>query len=208
MAADFSRLAEQIGVIEDHADLLHIDVMDGHFVPNLAIGIPTISSLRSVTKLDFDCHLMTTNPAAYLESFKEAGATTVTMHIEAVPDPTGPAAQAHELGLGFGLVLSPGTPFGAVEPFLELCQMVVVMAVEPGFGGQKFSDEALITVEAARIFLDSHGITADIEVDGGINAESAKRARAAGANVFVAGTAVFGSEDPVNAIESLRAAVS
>ncbi|MDH3426015.1 MAG: ribulose-phosphate 3-epimerase [Acidimicrobiia bacterium] len=208
LAADFSRLAEQVATIEDHADLLHIDVMDGHFVPNLAIGIPTITSLRSVTELDFDCHLMTTNPAAHLESFKSAGATTVTMHIEAVPDPTGPEARARDLGLGFGLVLSPGTPFSAVEPFLELCEMVVVMAVEPGFGGQEFSDEALITVEQARIFLDSHGLSADIEVDGGINAESAKRARAAGANVFVAGTAVFGSADPVAAIEALRVAVS
>jgi len=208
LAADFSCLAEEVAAIEDHADLLHIDVMDGHFVPNLAIGIPTIRSLRPTTKLAFDCHLMTTNPVAYLESFKDAGAGIVTVHIEAVPDPTGPAAEAHDLGLEFGLALSPGTPFGAVEPFLEGCQMLVVMSVEPGLGGQTFNEESLGTIEQARIFLDSHGVSADIQVDGGINVESAKRARAAGANVFVAGTSVFGSADPVAAIEALRVAIS
>jgi ribulose-phosphate 3-epimerase len=207
LAADFAHLADDVGRIASHVDLLHVDVMDGHFVPNLSFGMPVISALRAHTDLDFDCHLMVTNPVALFSPLKEAGATLVTVHIEVHPDPRPAAAAARSAGLGFGLVLNPATPFGAVAPFVELCDLLLVMSVVPGFGGQAFLPEVLPKVEAARKLVDSAGLRADIEIDGGITPETARQAREAGANVFVAGTAIFGSPDPVAAIQSLRRAV-
>ena len=190
------------------ADMLHVDVMDGHFVPNISLGIPVIESLDAVTDLYLDCHLMTTNPTAFLPEMRKAGADLVTMHIEAVPDPADAARQAREAGLDFGLVLNPPTPFDAVAPFVELCDLLLVMSVNPGFGGQAFIPEVLDKVRAARILVDSRGLATDIQIDGGITPETAAAARAAGADVFVAGTAVFGAEDPSAAIEDLRAAIA
>jgi ribulose-phosphate 3-epimerase len=204
LAADFSRLAEEVATVETSADLLHLDVMDGHFVPNLSFGVPVIAALRSHTRLRFDCHLMTTNPAEYLAQLAEAGADLVTMHIEAVPDPSHAQTVATDLRLGFGVVLSPPTPWEAVEPFVELCEMVVVMSVHPGFGGQPFIPEVLDKVESLRKLVDSQGLSTDIQIDGGISTATARSAREAGANVFVAGTAVFGQQDRRQAIEELR----
>jgi ribulose-phosphate 3-epimerase len=208
LAADFANLAAEVASINEHADMLHVDIMDGHFVPNLTLGFGVIAALRRHSELPFDCHLMTTNPAAYLDELAAAGATIVTMHIEAVPDPTAAAAAARALDLGFGLVINPGTPFVAIRPFVDLCDLVVVMSVEPGHGGQAFIEPVLRELEAARIFIDSEGLDADIEIDGGITPETASQARAAGADVFVAGTSVFGEKDRGAAIAKLRNAIT
>jgi ribulose-phosphate 3-epimerase len=205
LAADFARLGDEVAAIEDHVDLLHIDVMDGHFVPNISLGIPVIASLRKATDVPFDCHLMTTNPDAYFEPLARAGASLVTVHIEVFPDPRNVEKRARELGLDFGLVLNPVTPFAAVEPFVELCDLVLVMSVEPGFGGQEFLSEVLPKIEQARKFVDIRGLSADIEVDGGIGPETIAAARAAGADVFVAGSSIFGAADPVAAVAEMRA---
>ena len=204
LAADFAHLAADIARVEDHVDMLHVDVMDGHFVPNISLGFPIIASLRSVTDLPFDCHFMTTNAADYLEPLAEAGGDLITIHIEAYPDPRPVAAKATDVGLQFGLVASPDTPVTAVEPFVELCDMVLVMSVYPGFGGQSFIPEVLPKIEALAKQVDSQGLRADIEIDGGINAETASLARSAGANVFVAGSAIFRAADPVAAIREIR----
>ncbi|MDH4116984.1 MAG: ribulose-phosphate 3-epimerase [Acidimicrobiia bacterium] len=207
LAADFARLGDQVSAVDGVADMLHLDVMDGHFVPNISFGIPVIAALRDLTDLTFDCHIMTSNPTTYLAELAEAGVDLVTMHVEAVADPTRAASAARALGLSFGVVVSPPTPWAAVEPFVELCDLVLVMSVHPGFGGQAFMPEVLHKVEAARKWVDSHGLTTDIQIDGGISDKTAPSARDAGANVFVAGTAVFGADDPALAVAELRAVI-
>lgn len=207
LAADFTRLGEQVAKVAPHVDSLHLDVMDGHFVPNISFGIPVIAALRRETDLYFDCHLMTTNPDAYVEQLAEAGANLLTMHIEAVPDPTRAAERTRRAGLDFGLVLNPATPFPSVAPFLELCDLLLIMSVEPGFGGQAFIPEVLEKVDAARNWVESLDLAVDIQIDGGMTQETAPGARAAGANVFVAGTAIFGSPDPAGAVDRLRQSI-
>jgi ribulose-phosphate 3-epimerase len=207
LAADFGRLADEVTAIAKHADSLHLDIMDGHFVPNISFGMPVISALRAVTDMYFDCHLMTTNPDAYVPQLAEAGANLLTMHIEAVPDPTRAAKRVRDAGLEFGLVINPSTPFTGVAPFVELVDLLLIMSVEPGFGGQSFMEEVLPKVEAAREWVESNDLTVDIQIDGGITSETAPLARMAGANVFVAGTAIFGSHDPAEAINELRQAI-
>ncbi len=207
LAADFARLGDEVAAVAPHIDLLHIDVMDGHFVPNLSLGIPVIASLRKTTDLFFDCHLMITNPDAYLEPLREAGADMVTVHAEVFPDPTSIARQAADLGLGFGMVLNPPTPAAAVEPYLELCDFAVVMSVHPGFGGQTFIPEVLDKVETIRKWVDSQGLRTEIEIDGGIDATTIRSAWDAGAEVFVAGSSVFRAPDPVAAVAEMRARV-
>jgi len=207
LAADFAHLADEVDRVAGHVDLLHIDVMDGHFVPNISLGMPVIASLRAATELKFDCHLMTLNPDAYLGDLEAAGGDLATVHVEVFPDPTGVAAQAREAGLEFGLAINPPTPFEAIEPFIELVDMVVVMAVHPGFGGQSFIDDVLPKIERIRKFIDSAGLSADIEVDGGIDANTIGSARDAGADVFVAGTSIFRAPDPVAAVNGLRSAI-
>lgn len=205
--ADFARLGEEVARIEPYLDFLHMDIMDGHFVPNLSFGIPVIASLRRASSLYFDCHLMVTNPTSLFAAVKEAGGDMVTIHIEVWPDPTRAAEQARGLGLDFGLVVNPPTPFAAVAPFLHLCDRLLVMSVNPGFGGQAFIPGVLEKVAEARKFIDSAGLPTDIEIDGGITPETARLARRAGVDSFVVGSALMRAPDPVQAAEELRAAV-
>ena len=207
LAADFANLESQIKTVEKHVDWLHLDVMDGHFVPNISFGIPVIAAIRPVTDLYFDVHIMTTNPADYVEEMGQAGANLLTMHIEAIPDPTGPAARTRDAGLDFGLVINPGTPFDSVSPFAELCSLLVVMSVEPGFGGQSFINGVLPKVETARKWVEDRGLPTDIQVDGGVTAANARQIADAGATVLVAGSAVFGAGNPPDAIADIRRAV-
>ncbi|HUG32305.1 MAG TPA: ribulose-phosphate 3-epimerase [Acidimicrobiia bacterium] len=206
LAADFAHLADEIEQLAPIVDWFHLDVMDGHFVPNISYGIPVIEALRSVTDVYFDCHIMTTNPDAYLPELAKAGVNLTTMHIEAIPDPTRAMKRTREAGLDFGLVINPGTPFEAVGPYLEDCDIVVVMSVEPGYGGQTFMPEILSKVESAREWVESHSLRADIQVDGGITPENAGQAISAGATVLVAGTSVFRADDPPAAVRALRRA--
>ncbi|MGI9648791.1 MAG: ribulose-phosphate 3-epimerase [Acidimicrobiia bacterium] len=207
LAADFAHLADSVSTVEEVVDGLHVDVMDGHFVPNISFGLSVIEDLRPATELFFDTHLMMSNPDFYFPHFNAAGCDMVTVHIEVAPDPTDMAARARAEGLKFGLTLNPPTPFEAVEPFLELVDNLLIMSVYPGFGGQAFVPQVLEKVERAREIIDSVGLAADIQIDGGITPETGRLARAAGADIFVAGTAIFGQPDPVEAVANLRAAL-
>ena len=207
LAADFAHLADDVARVEPHVDGLHIDVMDGHFVPNISFGLSVIEDLRPHSKLFFDTHLMMNNPDFYFEQFRAAGCDMVTVHIEVYPDPAPIAEKARKYGLKFGLTLNPPTPVPAVEPFIEIVDNMLIMSVNPGFGGQKFIPETLQKLERVREIVDSHGLGADIQIDGGITPETASLARKAGADVFVAGSAIFQAPDPVAAVAALRAAV-
>lgn len=204
LAADFAQLGAQVDEVAGVVDLLHVDVMDGHFVPNISLGPPVISSLSASTDLFLDCHLMISDPVRYVGQLAEAGADGVTAHIEAVPDPTPFLATARDLGLRAGLVVNPPTPWTAVEPFLDQCHKVVVMSVHPGFGGQEFIDSVLPKISSLRESIDSRALATDIEVDGGVDVRTAGPAWSAGANVLVAGTSVFRASDPVKAVGDIR----
>lgn len=205
LSADFGSLAEAVGAVANVADWLHVDVMDGHFVPNLTIGPPVVKSLRRHSGLYFDCHLMMTNPGRYLEAFRDAGADGCTVHVE-IGGTDELLRQMHDLGLRVGLAANPDTPFEKLEPFLGQVDLVLCMSVFPGFGGQSFMPEVLDKIVRVRKAIDEQGLPVDLEVDGGIDLETAPRAAAAGANVLVAGSAIFGCERPWEATEAIRAA--
>jgi ribulose-phosphate 3-epimerase len=204
LSADFARLADEAAAV-GNADWLHVDVMDNHFVPNLTLGLPVVQALRKATDLPLDCHLMIDDPDRWAPPYAEAGARNVTVHVEAAGDPVGLARTIRAAGSLAGLALKPGTP---LDPYLDLLReydTLLVMTVEPGFGGQDFIAEALPKVTAARRRVESGHLKLFIEVDGGINADTIEQAAAAGADVFVAGSAVYHADDPARAIEALRA---
>ncbi len=206
LAADFAHLGDAVAAVSN-ADLLHVDVMDGHFVPNLSIGPPVVKSLRHATDKRLDCHLMMTNPGDYLEAFKQAGADSCTIHIE-IGGTAALITQMRALGLGVGLAINPDGDYSLVEPFLGEVDLLLVMSVFPGFGGQSFMPGVLDTVRVARAAIDANNWHAVVQIDGGIDATTIGLAAAAGATNFVAGTAVFGQPDPAQAVEALRFAAA
>ena len=192
LAADFSRLGEQIKEVEHAgAKYLHIDVMDGVFVPDISFGMPVISSIRKCTDIVFDVHLMIDRPERYIKEFADCGANLINFHLEATEDAVGAIQRIRFLGRRVGITISPETPAKAVEPYLKLVDMVLVMTVKPGFGGQKLIPECLDKVREVRAMVLEKGLRTDIEVDGGIRVDNVELALEAGANVIVAGSAVF-----------------
>lgn len=206
LSADFSCLGEQISALEQGgANWLHMDVMDGHFVPNLTIGPFVVEACGRVTKLPLDVHLMIEKPEQHLEAFASAGASTLTVHVETCPHLHRTLGQIKSLGCRAGVTLNPGTPVSAIEPVLHLADLVLVLSVNPGFSGQEFLPETIGKVTSIRMKLDAMGSKADLEVDGGMSAETLPLMRKAGANVFVSGVAVFEHPGGIDAgIKALR----
>jgi ribulose-phosphate 3-epimerase len=207
LSADFACLGDAVESVKPEADLLHVDVMDGHFVPNITIGPPVVDSLRRHTDLYLDCHLMIDEPERYLESFKRSGADGCSVHVE-VGHTGDLIAQMRGLNLDVGLAVNPETPYEAFEPWLDQLDLVLLMTVHPGFGGQSFMAEVMPKVRRTRDELDRRGLGAALQVDGGIKQETAGVAAEAGADVFVAGSAIFGAPDPAEAARRIRHAAA
>ncbi len=203
LSADFSRLADEARAVAG-ADWLHVDVMDGHFVPNLTLGLPVVQSLVKATDIPLDCHLMIDDPGRWAPPYAEAGAYNVTFHAEATDDPIAVARDIRAAGAKAGLSVKPNTP---IEPYLEILRSfdtLLIMSVEPGFGGQSFIPEVLSKAREVRKLVDSGELTLIVEIDGGINDETVEAAAEAGVDCFVAGSAVYSAADPAEAVQELR----
>ena len=203
LAADFARLADETAAVEG-ADWLHVDVMDNHFVPNLTMGLPVVESLLGATSIPLDCHLMITDPDRWAPGYAEAGARSVTFHAEAVHAPVRLARTLRGLGARAGLAVNPATPITPYADLLPDLDMLLIMSVEPGFGGQPFLDMALPKIAEAREMVRRYGGDVWVQVDGGVSPATIERCAAAGADVFVAGSAVFGADDPDRMVRTLR----
>ena len=208
LSADFARLAAEVESISEVADWVHIDVMDNHFVPNLTLGLPIVESLRKASSMPLDCHLMIADPDRWAPAYAEAGAESVTFHIEAAHAPVRLARELHRAGARAGMALKPATPIDAYADLLPEVDMVLLMTVEPGFGGQSFLDVVLPKIRRTRQLLSDRDSAVWLQVDGGISPSTIERAAEAGADVFVAGSAVFTADDPAAMVQSLRDAAT
>ena len=204
LAADFLHLEKDVELVNAHADLFHLDIMDGVFVPNLSFGFPVVEAIAKIAKKPLDTHLMIIEPEKYVERFVKAGSAMVSFHVNATKDPDAVLSQIKSLGAKAGLVINPDLPVESLFPYLKNCDFVMLMSVFAGFGGQKFIERTYAKIKKLRDMIDRNGYNTLIEVDGGVNTENASKLFAAGANALVAGNAVFKSEDPKKTIELLK----
>ncbi|MCI0527488.1 MAG: ribulose-phosphate 3-epimerase [Nitrospira sp.] len=208
LSADFAHLADEIRAVEEAgADIIHVDVMDGHFVPNFTIGPPIVAAIKKVARRPLDVHLMMTNPDDFIPEFVEAGSDYLTVHVETCPHLHRTIQSIKEKGIKAGVTLNPATPISSVGPILSEVDLLLIMSVNPGFGGQKFIPSVMDKIKAARKMIDAQGLKVELEVDGGLKVDNVGAISSAGADIFVAGSAIFGSKDYKQTITKMRQAI-